>query len=173
MTALIGILQKYGHHFKNPITIADADKPDQPLVYVNDKFTLLTQYNSEEVIGKNCRFLQGPETNRDTVRLIREGISQRQHLCDDILNYRKDGSIFYNRLVLLPYKSIYLGLQNEIPRESFQAFNNREDQVLRDKALNALTILYLTVITSKEDELTISKKLEPVFDRIHKFIMDL
>ena len=75
---------------------------DQPLVYVNQAFVDLTGYPVEEILGRNCRFLQGPGTAREDVAVIRNAISNQDAVFSDLVNYRKDGTTFLNRLVLLP-----------------------------------------------------------------------
>lgn len=84
------------------IVIADARLPDLPLIYVNRQFETLTGYAAEEIIGRNCRFLQGPDTNRDAVAEISDAISRRKPLMTNLLNYRKDGSTFWNRFQISP-----------------------------------------------------------------------
>jgi len=84
------------------IAIADMRKPDCPLIYVNDAFTKITGYSRELAIGYNCRFLQGPETDPAEVRRIREALEQGIAYGGELINYRHDGSRFWNRLTLSP-----------------------------------------------------------------------
>lgn len=87
------------------VSLADARRPDCPLIYVNRGFEHLTGYTKEECIGRNCRFLQGRETDAQSVRLIREAIAAGEPLIIDLFNYKKDGSPFANRLSLTPVRS--------------------------------------------------------------------
>lgn len=82
--------------------VADIRKEDQPLIYVNKHFQWMTLYPREEIIGKNCRFLQGKYTSKKTVKQIKEAISSSLPLDVEILNYRKDSVPFWNNFVLLP-----------------------------------------------------------------------
>jgi len=86
------------------IAIADARAEDFPLIYVNPAFERMTGYSSAELLGRNCRFLQGPETDQpglEEVRIaLREGCPGRAAL----RNYRKDGSLFWNELVIAPVR---------------------------------------------------------------------
>lgn len=83
-----------------PMIITDPRQADNPIVFVNDAFQRLTGYERKDVIGRNCRFLQGPETDHETVAHIRKAIADETDLQVDILNYRKDGSTFWNALYL-------------------------------------------------------------------------
>ena len=84
------------------IAIADMRQADCPLIYVNEAFTRITGYNKELAIGFNCRFLQGPDTDTEEVRRIREALEQGQPYSGELINYRHDGSRFWNRLTLSP-----------------------------------------------------------------------
>ena len=84
------------------ICLADPSQPDQPLVFVNGAFTNLTGYEEDEVLGRNCRFLQGPETDARVVAKVREAIETEDVIVVELLNYRKDGSTFWNALHLGP-----------------------------------------------------------------------
>lgn len=84
------------------IAIADMRQPDSPLIYVNDAFTRITGYSRDLAIGFNCRFLQGPDTDPVELRRIREAIEQGLPYSGELLNYRHDGSRFWNRLTLAP-----------------------------------------------------------------------
>ena len=85
-----------------PMIISNPRLPDNPTVFANDAFVRLTGYPREEILGRNCRFLQGPATDRDSIRRISEAVRSRQSIEIDIRNHRKDGSTFWNRLLLAP-----------------------------------------------------------------------
>ena len=84
------------------ITITDPDQPDNPMVYVNDRFVEMTGYDREESIGINCRFLQGPDTEEESVERLREAIEAEEPTSVELLNYRKDGTKFWNRVSIAP-----------------------------------------------------------------------
>ena len=86
------------------ITIADAGLPDNPLIYANAGFEKLTGYSVAEVIGRNCRFLQGPGTNPEAVEELRTAIRNKRAVTVILLNYRKDGTPFWNRLAITPVR---------------------------------------------------------------------
>ena len=85
-----------------PMLVTDPRQPDNPIVFANRAFMSMSGYSAQEVLGRNCRFLQGPETNRDTIAEIRQAIAERQEVTTEILNYRKDGSTFWNALFVSP-----------------------------------------------------------------------
>lgn len=82
--------------------ITDPRQPDNPIVFANDAFMRLTGYDRAEVIGKNCRFLQGPETDSEAVKKIRQAVARQSDVSVDVLNYRKDGTKFWNALYISP-----------------------------------------------------------------------
>jgi len=106
------------------ITIADARQRDVPLVYVNPAFERLTGYSSKEVVGRNCRFLQGPQTDREAVRAVSEAIAGRRSATTNLLNYRKNGTAFWNRFQLSPIFENgddlvgYLGVQIDMTQDA-------------------------------------------------------
>ena len=85
-----------------PMIITDPRQADNPIVFANDAFLHLTGYERDELIGSNCRFLQGPETNTADVDRVRAAIQDRHDISVDLLNYRKDGSTFWNALYISP-----------------------------------------------------------------------
>ena len=94
---------------------------DNPIVYVNRAFETLTGYSQDMALGRNCRFLQGPDTKKAHVRTIREALDDAEDVSVTILNYRADGSPFYNSLLISPIvdeqseRPVYfLGLQREV-----------------------------------------------------------
>ncbi|MES2817428.1 MAG: EAL domain-containing protein [Pseudomonadota bacterium] len=100
-------------------TLADARQPDLPLIYCNSAFEHLTGYNREQVLGRNCRFLQGEDRQQDGLEALRTGL-QRGEPCQVVLrNYRRDGTLFWNEISLAPIRddqgiSHFVGLQHDV-----------------------------------------------------------
>ncbi|GAA4043118.1 PAS domain-containing protein [Parerythrobacter jejuensis] len=84
------------------ICLCDPNQPDLPIVFANRAFRELTGYDEEEIVGRNCRFLQGPRTKKEPVDRMREAIANEDVVVVELLNYRKDGSTFWNALHLGP-----------------------------------------------------------------------
>ena len=85
-----------------PMVVTDPNRPDNPIVFTNGAFLDLTGYAQDEVLGRNCRFLQGARTDRATVRQIAEALAERRPVAVEVLNYRKDGTPFWNALFIGP-----------------------------------------------------------------------
>lgn len=85
-----------------PMVVTDPNQPDNPVVFVNRAFLDLTLYREEEVLGRNCRFLQGEQTDRETVAEIRAAVREQRAVAVDILNYKRDGSPFWNAIFIGP-----------------------------------------------------------------------
>jgi PAS domain S-box-containing protein len=104
----------------NGVTLADPDIEDCPIVYANKAFERLTGYSQGEIVGKNCRFLQGEDRDQEARRQIREAMAIHEAIEVTLRNYRKDGALFHNRLKIVPlfdHKQrviYYLGLQYDI-----------------------------------------------------------
>lgn len=102
------------------VTIADADRPDEPMVYINDAFERLTGYPKERVVGRNCRFLQGEDSDPEAVAAMREAVDSGSSVSVELLNYRKDGEPFWNRVDIAPVHgadgevSHFVGFQTDI-----------------------------------------------------------
>ncbi|GFS45328.1 phototropin 2 [Actinidia rufa] len=84
--------------------IADPRLPDNPIIFASDSFLELTEYTREEIIGRNCRFLQGPETDQGTVSLIRDAIREQREITVQLINYTKSGKKFWNLFHLQPMR---------------------------------------------------------------------
>jgi len=116
------------------ISIADLTLPDSPLTFVNQAFVETTGYTREDVLGRNCRFVQGEETDPEAVRAMREAISKGESLRIDLINYRKTGEPFWNALHLSPLLGAsgrvraYIGLQHDVThiRAARQAEHHRQ-----------------------------------------------
>lgn len=102
------------------ITISDAEQPDNPLIYVNDAFEALTGYAKTETVRRNCRFLQGEESDSDAVTAMREAIDREEPVSVELVNYRKDGERFWNKVDIAPIRdedgeaTNYVGFQTDV-----------------------------------------------------------
>ena len=102
------------------VVFSNPALPDNPMIYVSDEFELQTGYSPEEAIGRNSRFLQGPDTDPHAVQAIREALKARTTFTIDLVNYRKDGVPFLNRLRIRPLFDedgellYYVGAQNPV-----------------------------------------------------------
>lgn len=85
-----------------PMVITDPRQPDNPIVFCNGAFLDLTQYKEDDVVGRNCRILQGPQTDRHTVDEVRKAVAEQRAVAVDILNYKADGTPFWNALFIGP-----------------------------------------------------------------------
>jgi PAS domain S-box-containing protein len=85
-----------------PMTVTDPRQADNPVVFANGAFFDLTGYQDEEVLGRNCRFLQGAQTDPRTVEEVRNAVREERAVAVDILNYKKDGTPFWNALFIGP-----------------------------------------------------------------------
>lgn len=101
-------------------TISDPSQDDNPLVWVNPAFTRITGYEFDEAIGRNCRFLQGAATDPDTVAVMRQALQEQQSVTVTVLNYRKDGTAFWNEVSMSPVfdgagtLTNYVGVQADV-----------------------------------------------------------
>ena len=84
------------------VDFSDPYLAENPMIFVSDEFEEQTGYKPEEALGRNCRFLQGRNTNSHALEAIRQGLKAETRFTMDILNYRKDGSPFVNRLRIRP-----------------------------------------------------------------------
>jgi PAS domain S-box-containing protein len=144
-----------------PILIADARQPDFPIVLANGSFVELTQYTAEELLGRNCRILQGRDTSRTTVAEIRAIIDEEREGTVEILNYRKDGSTFWNRLHLSPLRddegkvAYYFSSQLDVTEyRRIQTLEEAEHRLLLEvdhRTKNVLAIVDSIVRLSRSD----------------------
>lgn len=129
------------------VTIADADQPDNPLIYANEAFEEITGYSQAEVLGRNCRFLQGEHTSDEPVRKLRTAIDRGSPVSVELLNYRKDGTPFWNKIDVLPITeedrvTHFLGLQRDISaRRAREERLQVLDRVLRHNLRNRMNVI--------------------------------
>ena len=114
------------------IVIASMQHSDRALVYCNQAFEAMTGYGRDEVIGRNCRFLQGADTDPAAVDRIRQAVRNEQPCEVELLNYRKDGTSFWNRLAISPVHDSegilthYIGVQTDVTRQREAEAQNQQ-----------------------------------------------
>ena len=117
---ILSLLEKAANSSSEGITIGIMSEEDSPLIYANEGFARLTGYDVKDVVGKNCRFLQGKDTEKEPVDEIRKAIRNGTECTVELLNYKKDGTPFWNRLSITPLKdkegkvTHYVGIQSDI-----------------------------------------------------------
>lgn len=117
---ILSLLEKAANSSSEGITISIMSEEDMPLIYANEGFERLTGYNIGDVVGKNCRFLQGDKTQKEPVEKIRNAIQKGVECTVELLNYTKGGKPFWNRLSITPLKDShgivthYVGIQSDI-----------------------------------------------------------
>jgi PAS domain-containing protein len=79
-----------------PRCLANPNQPDLPVVFVNEAFQQMTGYREAEILGRNCRFLQGPDTDPEVVHRIGQAIRAREDLAVELINYKRNGTPFWN-----------------------------------------------------------------------------
>ena len=110
--------QAYDHTI-NGVVVTDPTMPDNPIIDVNRTFETLTGYNRDELLGRNCRFMQAHDSRQTTLVELRLALHRQEELTVELRNYRKDGSMFWNKLTVIPiFKSnklaYYLGIMQDV-----------------------------------------------------------
>ncbi|MBS7457049.1 EAL domain-containing protein [Coralloluteibacterium stylophorae] len=114
------VLRNAVHSAEDGIAIADAAAPDLPLVYVNPAFERITGYGAAEVLGRNCRFLQGADTEQPARDALAHAVASQREARVLLRNYRKNGEMFWNELLVAPVRdesgaiTHFLGIQNDV-----------------------------------------------------------
>src|ERR671913_1606042 len=158
----------------NSIVISDPNQPDDPIVYVNPAFERTTGYAAEEVLGRNCRFLQGEDRNQSALEELRAAVYGGRHCTVVLRNYRKDGTLFWNELSIYPVRdeegrmTNFVGVQNDVTEriraeeilseirraERRRIARDLHDIVLQDLS-GALQSLRLTHLQAKKSGISI------------------
>jgi PAS domain S-box-containing protein len=146
-----------------PMVVTDPRQPDAPIVLANQAFLDLTGYSADEVLGRNCRFLQGSGTSQADVDEIRRGLAAGRDVEVELLNYRKDGSSFINQLAISPVLAddgtllYYFGSQKDVTeRRRAQLLEETERRLLMEvdhRAMNAMAVVQSIVRLSRGDTL--------------------
>lgn len=108
------------------VVITDPEQEDNPMVYCNKGFQEMTGYEADEILGRNCRFLQGEETNTVDVERIRNGLNKQETVQVELKNYRKDGSMFWNELHIFSVhieqmdQVYFVGVQKDVTQRKEQ-----------------------------------------------------
>ncbi|KAJ6403278.1 hypothetical protein OIU84_015235 [Salix udensis] len=176
-----GIIPRVSKELKNALAtlqqtfvVSDATKPDCPILYASSGFFTMTGYSSKEVIGRNCRFLQGADTDQNEVQKIRDAVRNGTSYCGRLLNYKKNGTPFWNLLTVTPIKDDggntikFIGMQVEVSKYT-EGVNDkalrpnglpksliRYDDRQKAKALDSMTEVVQTIKHPKSHSLTVS-----------------
>lgn len=170
------------------VTISDLAQPDSPLIYVNAGFERLTGYTAGEVLGRNCRFLQGEEQNQEAIPTIRRAMATGQACRVILRNYRKDGSPFWNELSLYPLcaddgiLTNYIGIQYDITEivERSKGLIQTERKAAQEAAQHAQSMTLLTemsgqlnLVVREKDVYAIAARYVPQLVRAYRISMAL
>jgi len=132
------------------VTVTDPRQPDDPIVFVNAAFELLTGYEARDVVGRNCRFLQGEDTNLETIAAMATDVATKGRASADVLNVRRDGARFWNRISITTIAgpdgapAYRLGTQVDVSAEYQDALVGEQLKVTRQRLLEAKERLRIT-----------------------------
>lgn len=107
------------------ITTKELDEPGPEIIYVNPGFTKMTGYKPEDVVGKTPRVLQGPKTDKDVIRRLRDTLARGEVFFGQAINYRKDGSEFWNEWHIEPIRNdkgqinYYVAIQRDVTKKNW------------------------------------------------------
>ncbi|NJL91716.1 MAG: PAS domain-containing protein [Coleofasciculaceae cyanobacterium SM2_1_6] len=146
------------------VVIADVNQPKQPLIYCNPAFEKITGYSREEVLGYNCKFLQGKDTDPEAVETIRRALKTQTGCCVTLRNYRKDRTPFWNELTISPVfdqqgnLTHYVGIQSDIS-EKVEAIEALQKSEANYRNLNAQLQQTLAELTQAQSQMLQTEKM--------------
>ncbi len=168
------------------ITITDPTLPDNPIVYLNDAYEHLTGYDAEELLGRNIRLLQGPETDPEDAAKLDQAMDAEESISVEMRNYRADGSAFWNRITLAPIYdtdgelSYFIGFQEDVSarREAEERARRRasslyEEQQRLDQGHTRITTVLESVsyaITNASDRETLLTDVRAAVDAGDEYV---
>lgn len=171
-----GISRRSMEELPFSLVVADMRLPDNPLVYVNPTFERTTGYQASAVIGRNCRFLQGPDTETTSREVIRNALNAGEEASVDIINYRADGEKFVNRLLLSPLHdeegnvTHFLGIQSHEAKDAVlrEKYDEVEESMreLRHRVKNHLSMLLSLVRLQAANAPDLASKLDVLAGRV-------
>ena len=129
------------------MVITNPDLDDNPIVYVNAAFTAMTGYAREAAVGRNCRFLQGADSEPEVVQQIRDAVAAEETCNVELTNYRADGTPFRNRLLITPVDdddgrvALFLGVQTDLGRKGEGALLDEALRELQHRVKNHLSMI--------------------------------
>jgi PAS domain S-box-containing protein len=166
------------------VLIVDPNREDMPIIFANNGFTKITGYETSEVIGKNPRFLKGPETDTNAANMIRTSLTNKKNGTVNILNYKKDGSIFWNHFSVTPIidnlgnVTHWIGIERDITpiMEIIQSKSKEHSMVVTIHTINDIINNFLNSLfffrQAMEDHPNYDNELLVEFDNVYKVFME-
>lgn len=175
-------------HFPFCMTVVDMSSEERLCVFVNNKFEQSTGYSLVEATGRNLSFLQGKKTDKNTIIFMRECFKKNKACVQDIVNYKKDGSEFINRLLMFPIKidnqDLFIGFQHDITDELNKTKANKSLKSVQNAEINHVINNSLQVILAKasfeldfsKDQETTDQKIQSLsshFEKINNYLLKM
>jgi PAS domain S-box-containing protein len=145
-----------------PMVVTDPAQPDNPIILANQAFLDLSGYSADEIVGRNCRFLQGSGSDQEQIARLREAIAAETEITVELRNYRKDGSPFWNELLVSPVHDddgrllYFFSSQKDITKRRLaRDLEAEEFRLLREvdhRAKNALALVQGIVRLSRSED---------------------
>jgi PAS domain S-box-containing protein len=141
------------------VTVADATKPDMPLIFINKGFEVVTGYRREEALGKNCRFLQGDLHDQPGLTVLRKALAKKEACVVRLKNFKKNGTLFHNELHISPVHDAtgavthFVGIQHDVSEQVRTREALEESQMLlkqslhKEKELNEIKSAFISMIS--------------------------
>jgi PAS domain S-box-containing protein len=186
---MIDSLIRVSDYFPYCLTIVDVMAEGRPCLFANEKFFKNTGFDSQYGIGRNLSYLQGKLTSKETITFMRNCFSEKKSCIQDIINYKKDGTPFLNRLLLLPIitnteELYYVGFQNDITQIKGLDYNNTSLTKICDDEIKHMVNNPLNIILGKmslafsglsnDEEINIAvKSLSCFFERINDYALNI